>query len=328
MKNQDSKRFALFNFNKDGLGVKKEEAKLPYTFINFFKYFKRHFSKLLSVNIASVLGNFPLFFILPVLAGYFHNTSIGPIDIRYPVISGVLAFNSDPTPFIPLLSTVGLFSHVSSWTTLDYVILSLSALTIFTFGPISAATTYIIRNLIKGEPVFIWDDLKYSVKKNFRQSFIWGIFDIVISGVLLYDLIFFFFNMNVDFINSMFFYVSLVSLIIYIFMRYYIYIMMVTFDLSIFKLVKNALIFSFLGFKRNIVALLGILTVLLINYVILGIIPALGIALPLVMSISICAYIAAYAAYPKIKEIMIDPYYKDEESDPENDTEVIMRDII
>ena len=104
-----NKGLPFFNFNKDGKGVKKEEANLPHTFINFFKYFKRHFSKLLSVNIAMILGNFPIFFILPVLAGYFHNTSISPSDIRYPVIGGILPFIEDTSALTPLLSSVGLF---------------------------------------------------------------------------------------------------------------------------------------------------------------------------------------------------------------------------
>ena len=105
--------------------------------------------------------------------------------------------------------------------------------------------------------------------------------------------------------------------------------MMVTFDLSLFKLFKNAMIFAFLGFKRNILAFIGIAFVVLINLVIYSFQPlmALGLALPLVVTIGICTYISAYAAWPKIKEIMIDPYYKEEK--PKNDdTVVIMRDVV
>ena len=104
--------------------------------------------------------------------------------------------------------------------------------------------------------------------------------------------------------------------------------MMVTFELSLFKIFKNAMIFAFLGAKRNIVAGLGIFIVAFINFLfyLTPVTMALGIALPLVFTLGICTYIAAYAAWPKIKEIMIDPYYKDEE--PEYIDEPIMRDVI
>ncbi len=308
----------FFNFNKDGKGVKKEEANLPFTFVNFFKYFKRHFSKLLSVNIAMIIGNLPIFFALPVFAGYFHNSSIAPSDIRYPLIGGVLPFIEDSSVLTPLLSTLGLFETISAWTVLDTIVLSLCFLVLFTFGPVNVGTTYIIRNLLKGEPIFMWDDMKYSIKRNLRQGIIYGIFDIVLSGMLLYDVYFFLVNSSISFMNSMFFYVSLVALVFYFFMRFYIYIMMVTFDLSLFKLFKNAMIFAFLGFKRNIMALLGIFVVVSLNFILFISSPvtmALGIALPFVMTLGICTYISAYAAWPKIKQIMIDPYYKEEQVD-------------
>ena len=330
--NKTKKRFTIFNFNKDGKGVKKEEAKLPYTFLNFFKYFKRHFSKLLSVNIAMIIGNFPLFFILPVLSRFFSINSIGPSDIRYPVVGGILPFIEDKTSLIPLLNTVGLFETISVFSIVDKIILGLSLLVLLTFGPISVGTTYIIRNMLKGEPVFMWEDMKYSIRRNLRQGIIYGIIDIFLSGMLVYDVIYFFFNAffnpQTGFIQSMFFYISLVALVFYFFMRFYIYLMMVTFDLSLFKIFKNAMIFAFLGFKRNLLAGLGILALGYLNLLLFftPITMGLGIALPFVLTLGIGTYIAAYAAWPKIKQIMIDPYYKEEE--PEQIDDPIMRDVI
>lgn len=57
------------------------------------------------------------------------------------------------------------------------------------------------------------------------------------------------------FAHGVFFYVCLFLLIIYSFMRNYMYIIMVTFKLSIFKILKNSFIFAFLGIKRNLAAL-------------------------------------------------------------------------
>ena len=41
-------------------------------------------------------------------------------------------------------------------------------------------------------------------------------------------------------------------------MRFYIYNLLITFDIKIFKLIKNSLIFSALGIGRNLLALFGI----------------------------------------------------------------------
>ena len=86
------------------------------------------------------------------------------------------------------------------------------------------------------------------------------------------------------------------------------YLLLVTFDLSIPKILKNSLIFSIIGFKRNFMATLGILVLLLLNYMVFVYVQPLGIVLPLVLTLSNGAFMSTYAAYFKIKEIMIDPY--------------------
>ena len=90
--------------------------------------------------------------------------------------------------------------------------------------------------------------------------------------------------------------------------------MMITFKLSIFKILKNSLIFAILGFKRNIVAVLGIVFTILLNVGIAILYIPIGVVLPFMITVSLCQFIAIYAAWPKVKEIMVDPYY---ESHPE-----------
>ena len=58
------KRFKLFDTQREGRGVSKEEANLPPNFKKFFILYKRDFTRLLSVNIFMVLGNFPAFFLI------------------------------------------------------------------------------------------------------------------------------------------------------------------------------------------------------------------------------------------------------------------------
>lgn len=106
---------------------------------------------------------------------------------------------------------------------------------------------------------------------------------------------------------------NILLMFLYILMRPYLYIMLVTFDLSIFKLFKNALIFAIIGAKRNIPAFIGASLLIFINYMLVMVFIPVGISLILFISIGTVWYIYVYAAFPKIKEIMIDPYYETEE---------------
>ena len=108
---------------------------------------------------------------------------------------------------------------------------------------------------------------------------------------------------------------------------------MVTFNLTVFKILKNSLIFALLGFKRNLVAFLGILIGIFIELICVigagGILLPFGIALPFLLLFSTFAYMKVYAAYFKVKEIMIDPYLAEHPElceKPEDD--VIMSDDV
>ena len=109
-------------------------------------------------------------------------------------------------------------------------------------------------------------------------------------------------------------------------MRYYIYVQMVTFKLSIYKLIKNSLIFALLGIKRNILAFLGIAVFILLEFLFIfafgGVLISFAIALPLLLFFSSAAYMKVYAAYFKLEELIIEPYYAEHpEERPSNDYE-------
>lgn len=116
-----------------------------------------------------------------------------------------------------------------------------------------------------------------------------------------------------SFLDGVFFYTCIFLLILYSFMRNYMYILLVTFKLSLFKILKNSFIFAVLGIKRNLVALLGMLVVCFINVYAFVLLPLVGLTLPLIITTATLSFIGTYAAYPIIKKYMITPYYDDEE---------------
>lgn len=308
------------NQDKDGKGVEKDDeiiAENP-NLKNFFVLLGRKLNQILTVNLMFVLGNFPIFFALFVIGGYLSVHTTSPYYLMYAPLRSVVMF--DPSPATSALWSV--FSRQASVTILstgDYILLGIAALTILTFGPVRVGVTYIHRNIVRGEPVFLWHDFWYCIKRNLRQSFIYGIMDVIICGLIIYDVVFFNLNYGATLMTDIMFFMSLMLGLIYAFMRIYIYLMLITFDLSIFKMFKNAMYFTVLGVKRNFMAFLGIVLVLMVNYLLLATFFPLGVILPLVIVPSLCIFIGIYAAFPKIKEIMIDPYYAKTEAEIDED---------
>ncbi|MBQ7821964.1 MAG: DUF624 domain-containing protein [Clostridia bacterium] len=315
------KEFKLFNYDVDGKGIKKEPEG-PKNLKNFFVSYASKFGQLVTVNIYMILGNFPVLFALLAISGNLNIHLSAPATKLYTVLYGVLQDTGDPV-LAAVNGVFGLRGDLSLPTVATNIFWVLSLLIFVTFGLVNVGTTYILRNMVKGEPIFMWSDFWYAIKRNWRQGLILGVLDLVFMVVIAYDILFFYTNLG-NFMLGVFFWFSLVLAILYYFMRFYMYIVMITFDLSIFKILKNALIFSLLGFKRNFMALLGTVLVLFITAGLFSVFVPLGVIIPFVIMFSTCAYMSAYAAFPKIKQYMIDPYYEEEPED--EDFEPIFKD--
>lgn len=333
--NNKKKRFKLFDLQKEGKGISKNKANLEPGLKKFFISYKDNFSKLVSVNIFMVLGNFPLFFLITTLAGVTKNEIYLPLSDLFQNINGFFSSEGAVSPFqMTLFSLVGLQNPTYTPSVLTYVFYGISALTFITFGLVNVGTAYIIRNLVSGEPVFVWDDFWYAIKRNWKQALPLGAIDAFICALLAFN-IYTTITASAEFLVSVMFWGNVVISVLYFFMRYYAYVQMVTFKLSVFKIIKNSMIFALLGIKRNIVALLGILLGIFLEILLLfgsgGILVPLAVAAPLAILFSTFAYMKVYASYYKIKEIMIDPYL---EAHPElakkdyEDEEIIMRDDV
>lgn len=311
------KRFNLFDSQKEGKGVEKGEVKDP-TLKNFFKYFGRSFSKLLNVNLMFTLINIPIFSLMFAIAGFTNMTSPAAQSALFgPVKAAVAGGNANPVT-MALYGALGVQNGQSVRMTVATVVFyCIAALLIFTWGYANTGMFYVVRNMQKGEPVFVFSDFKYVIKRNKLQGLVFGVIDLGVTALIIYDISFFMLNSSLASMYSVMFWLSIVIGIVYQIVRVYIYLMLITFDLSIYKMVKNAVIFAFVGLKRNVMGLIGIIAVIALNVFLLFSFMPLGIILPFVMTFSVCAYIGTYAAYPMIKEVMIDPYCDENEQTEE-----------
>lgn len=330
---KDNKRLRLFDITRDGKGLSKNSSENPGGMKRFFRSYKDNFGKITSLNIFMVIGNFPLIFLIITLAGITKAEGLLPSFDVFQNLAGYF-FNSQPSAHsMSIFAHEGLQSVILKPTTTTYIFYALAALTIFTFGIVNVGTAYILRNIAKGEPVFLWSDFWYAVKRNWKQALPFGMIDAGINMLLIWNIYSMFISDRGSYFTNTMFWCNVVLFILYFVMRYYIYIQMVTFNLTVFKILKNSLIFSLLGFKRNAVALLGIVLGVFIELMCVigagGILLPFGIALPFLLLFSSFAYMKIYAAYFKVKEIMIDPYLAEHpELNENNDEEAIMSDDV
>lgn len=300
----------LLNPMRDGRGVEKGEDTTP-TLGYFFKLLGRKFWKLLSVNLLLLVQFLP-----PLLCFFAYFT--GPkADSQYfalyPALLGAQTAAPTATGNTLLSLFSGLFRVHAYNTPIWWIIAGLAVFQVVTYGWQKVGSAYILRNLVKGEGVFIISDYFYAIRRNLKQGFFLGLLDCLVLFALGFDFQYFYYAAPSGFTNFM--YIMIVALfIIWSVMRFYIYVMLVTFDMKTRKILKNALIFTALGIKRNLMAILGIGVLLgLCVAVVMVCIPMriYGIiAIPFFIVPALSAFMYTYAAWPVIRKYMIDPVEK------------------
>ena len=171
-------------------------------------------------------------------------------------------------------------------------------------GPATAGLTYVLRNFSREEHAFVFSDFKDNFKSNFKQSFLYST-GFTLACILICTAAWFYIQMAST--QTFMLVPMVISLIIFVilqFMNFYMYIMIVTFSLSLRQMLKNAFIFAVLGVFTNILTLfiVGVLAVLLLLFF------PLTVLFMVTFAFSTIWFIITFNAYPRIKKLMIDPY--------------------
>ena len=211
------KEFKLFSYSLDGKGVKKEPEG-PKNLKNFFVSYARRFGQIVSVNLYYVFGNFPIFFAMLALSGNLNTKYPAPTSRVFTALYGAMTASDTPITSA-LFGVFGTKGELSMPTLATNVFWWLSLLVFLTFGLVNIGASYILRNMVKGEPIFMWSDFWYAIKKNLRQGIILGALDLLFMLLIAYDIVFFYSNLG-NFMLGVFFWFSLFAAILYCFMRY------------------------------------------------------------------------------------------------------------
>lgn len=330
----EKKKFGFFSRGERADAV--AESSEP-TFGYFFKLLWRKSGRLLSLNLMMVVRFLPLVAILLIyLLGQKTYTVADPV---FTPLMGVHLLGGTQGSNAANLTTAlfGIFGGQQEAAfpsvTAIVVMIVLLAFTVLTWGWQTVGGAYNLRSIVRGDSCFLWSDYFYAIKRNLKQGFIFGVIDVIAIAVLVFDWYYFNAMAGASVGLSIMYFVIIMLIIVYASMRFYIYPMMITFDLPIRKLIKNAFIFSMLGIKRNIFAIFGFLLVAGLNILLISPALSIGFTLPLILPLfylpALGGFMSMYAAYPNIRRYMIDGKTElssytieaDEDEIPEENTE-------
>jgi len=268
--------FGLFDFTRPGPGVPKDAPQKPRLIV-FFDIFFRKFWHLIKINMMFFLFNLPAIALLPFIT-----------QIYFPGLnenSGLIEG-----------TTLTLMAHLL----LGSVFIFIPVLTV---GPAQSGFTYVLRNYAREEHAFIWSDFKEHALKNFRQSIVICLIDLIVIVITGIDLSFYFRTRKNNLLMTLITGLMLLLMLIYIMMHLYIYPMLVTFNLSIRQIYKNAFIFAVIKFLPNLLIIV-LCSALVILPLLLS--PAVGITLVFLITISTVGLIINFYVYPVLKKYIID----------------------
>ncbi len=284
--------FGMFDYTKEGPGIPKD-APPKSRFVIFFEVLGRKFWKIIRVNLMFGVFNIPAFLFLLIFAASYSHLFIPPEIPETDQLRYLLGMT------VPLLS----------------VFLCLPMITV---GPAQAGMTYILRNFSREEHAFLWSDFIEHAKKNFKQSMIVGTINLFIT-VLVIVLINFYFRLPGSLLITAASTILIVIFVMFMMMSMYIYPMMVTFNLTIRQLYKNALSFAIMKLIPNLLILILCSALVIVSFYFN---PVIGYILFIFITMALISFITNFYVYPKLDKYMIQPTLqkKEEEQVPVQDS--------
>ena len=198
---------------------------------------------------------------------------------------------------------------------LVYLALSLPVLT---NGIANAGITHVARNTARDKHSFGMSDFFETIKKNWKQSLIAGIINVLITSLALFAARFYYIYYAQT--NSLFwlvgFSITLSILMIFHFAQYYMWTMIITFDLKLSKIYKNCFKLAIANLWRNLLVSILILLTYAVYFLLIYFIPYLvvWVIVGILAACTLPTYrflMIQFAAFPAIKKYMIDPYYEE-----------------
>lgn len=196
--------------------------------------------------------------------------------------------------------------------------------------------THITRNATRRRPYFAVTDFFDTIKKNWKQALPISIINLTITGLIFFDLYYFFFlpspkeggSNGSETFAIIGLAIAVLALIVFSGMKYYLNMLIITFDLPIKRLYKNSFNLTFINFWRTLlveIILFALYAIPLALFYLFGATAQIGQLMVILYLVGglvffpgFKSFLTSWLTFPVIKKIMIDPYY---EKNPDKDIE-------
>mgnify|MGYP002861365559 CR=1 FL=1 len=227
-------------------------------------------------------------------------TGSGPLEVIHDAsFSGGDGLMSMFTPLLYL--TMLYYAHVPAFIRTMLLIFSVLA-----YGPARCGITYVLRNYSRESHSWI-SDIWDKAKENWKQGMLFGVIDCLIAVLIVFNMTYTP-SPELATVVRVSKYLTLLLAMFYVFMRKYIYLMIVTVSLNLRSLIKNAWLLAFIGIFRNFFSGLGNLLIWVVAYLlIMAVHPFFEILFLGLFIYSFTNFISISACYPLIDKYLVKP---------------------
>ncbi|MBO5454618.1 MAG: DUF624 domain-containing protein [Clostridia bacterium] len=269
------------NYSKPGKGVNKNEKQKKGIAL-FQELFTRKFWSYLLLNVI-----------------YFISALPGMILVWIPIYGSLIDLSG--------ASTSEHFSAMAGFA----AVISLFLSVIFSLSPLSSGYYYILRRYTDEEHAWVIGDFFGKFKENWKKSLIIYIIDIVLIWICVFSLRLYWILMATQAYIVALITIFVIALVIYAVMVPYKWIQLVTVDLKLKDIYKNAL-FMVLGVLRVTFTyiVMSAFYGLLLYYLFVSA-PLYGILFMILLGFAVYGLMQAIATYPTVKKHIVEPAKKE-----------------
>ncbi len=268
------------NYQKAGKGVSKEKAMRR----DYFDILGLRFWDLVKINLIYVLCNIPALVLCAFLAVNFWSGENIELYLEQILLGNNFIVFYATVPLIPLILT----------------------------GPFTAGLTSIVRDFVKRMPVFLYSDFIDYSKKNIKQSLIINVILFAIFAVYISTAAYYIIATSSTVIKAGLLFIAIMLCSV----AFYVYPLLVSFELKIKDIIKNSWIFALSKLPQNLFYLVILVAVHIAGTGVYGGYPALiwGV-LMVVFLIAWSAYTINYYAWHVMEMYMMPKEEENNEDD-------------
>ncbi len=211
------------------------------------------------------------------------------------------------------------FRNIWKFITINFVYFLVS-LPIVTKGFANAGLTHIARNTAREKHSFGLSDFFETIKKNWKQSLIINIINIVVTVLDAYAIYYYWFSEK-SIGQTIGLGIALFVAFIFSVMQFYMWTMAITFKLTVKQIYSNAFKLAIANLKLNFLCVFVLLLVYGLYFVVFWYLGKYSIVVPIEIVLFICTFpgfkylLIQFCTFPAIKKYMIDPYYAEHPDD-------------